>query len=116
MITLYDHLDEVLEDENKKMHSMPLRHILSEFMEDLGYCDESDVNKALLRAFEVCCTLQISIPAHFEKFYRFHDNRLEVDWLLSDLGCYLLLINGNSCNPTVAKAQLRAIIFSRTHT
>lgn len=114
MITLYDHLDKFLEDEkDKSQQTIPLRHLVSDLMEDLGYLNETDFNHALLRAFEVCCTLQISIPAHFKKIYRFSDNRLQVDWQVSDLACYLLLINGNSCNPNVAKAQLHAIVFSR---
>ncbi|MEO5998039.1 MAG: hypothetical protein ABIN89_14935 [Chitinophagaceae bacterium] len=115
MITLYDHLDKFLEDEKDRIqHTIPLNHLVSELMDDLGYLDDTDLNTALLRAFEVCCTLQISIPTHFKKIYRFSDNRLQIDWQVSDLACYLLLINGNSCNPNVARAQLRAIVFTKS--
>jgi len=114
MIALYDHLDKFLDDENKRRQSdIPLRHLVSELMDNLGYRDDNDVHEALTRAFEVCCTLQISIPAHFKKIYRFNDDRMKVDWQVSDLACYLLLINGNSCNPNIARAQLKAIVFSR---
>jgi len=69
MITLYDHMEKFLEDEkNRRQKSIPLRHLVSELMDDLGYFNETDLNKALMRAFEVCCTLQISIPAHFKIF------------------------------------------------
>lgn len=111
MIKLYDPLDELLEnDYEKSVHAITLRHLVSDIMDDLGYCNEIDLRNALLRAFEVCCTLQIPISDNFRKIYRYNKDSVEVDWQVSDLGCYLLLINGNSCNPNVAKAQLRAII------
>ncbi len=67
MITLYDHLDRFLEDENQQIHNnIPLRYLVSELMEDLGYADETDLNKALLRAFEVCCTRTLQKNISFQ--------------------------------------------------
>jgi hypothetical protein len=107
MITLYDPLDEIfLEDNNTKP---PLRHLMSDLMDELGYQDKDDFNNALLRSFEICCMLKIPISENFKKIYRFRDNVVEVEWQVSDLGCYLLLINGNTRNPNVARAQLHAI-------
>ncbi len=111
MIKLYDHLDELLED-NHKRNVNALRYLASELMDDLGYNNEIDLRNAMLRAFEVCCTLRIPISDNFRKVYRFNNDSVVVDWQVSDLGCYLLLINGNSCNPNVAKAQIQALIFN----
>ena len=108
MITLYDPLDELLQDEYE--NKAPLRHLMSDLMDELGYQDKSDFNNALLRSFEICCMLKIPISENFKKIYRFRDNAVEVEWQVSDLGCYLLLINGNTRNPNVARAQLHAII------
>src|SRR5436853_7393617 len=111
MLKIYDYLDELLEDDYRRsMNPIPLRHLASDVMDQLGYCNEGDLHNALMRAFEVCCSLHIPISENFKKVYRYKDNLVEIDWQISDLGCYLLLINGNSCNPNVAKAQLRAII------
>ncbi len=116
MLKLYDHLDELLELEHKRsLHTTGATQLASDLMEDLGYQDENDLHHALRRAFEICCTMHISIPDNFRKIYRYSDNLVEVDWQVSDLGCYLLLINGNSCNPNVAKAQLHAIITATRH-
>lgn len=117
MIKLYDHLDELLDNEHKRnLHRTTVMHLLvSDLMEDLGYRNENDLHHALMRAFEICCTMHISIADNFKRIYRYNDNLVEVDWEVSDLGCYLLLINGNSCNPNVAKAQLYAIISARGH-
>lgn len=117
MLKLYDHLDELLEHQQSiKMHTMPYRHLVSELMDMLGYSDKNDLHAALMRAFETCCVLQIPIAANFRKVYRYHENAVEIDWQVSDLGCYLLLINGNTCNPHVAKAQLQAILSSMRKT
>jgi hypothetical protein len=114
MLQLYDHLDKLLESRQSSNATPPVYpHMISDVMNRLGYCDEKDLHDALMRAFEICCVLQIPITDNFKKVYRYHDHEVEVDWQVSDLGCYLLLINGNTCNPNVARAQLLAMIASR---
>jgi hypothetical protein len=110
MITLYDPLDQFLQDDDDSTPGAPLRHSMSDLMEELGYENDDDFNHALLRSFEICCMLKIPIAENFKRIYQYRDNGVQVEWQVSDLGCYLLLINGNTRNPNVARAQLHAIL------
>lgn len=107
MLKKYDPLDDYLEEELfHRLFRMPLRHLASELMDDLGYHTEADLQEALTRTFAVCCSLHIHIPAHFRRIYVADHSGVHTDWQLSDLGSYLLLVNGNSHNQRVAEAQL----------
>jgi len=113
MLKHYDHFEEWLEiDEIMQKGKVPFTHLASELMEQLGYRDAKDLNDALLRAFEVCTAMRINIKHNFRKIYRYENDTLVVDWHLSDLGSYLLMINGNPCNPNVAKAQMYLLLHT----
>lgn len=117
MLKLYDHLDALLEQERQRnMHPFNARHLFSELVAEIGYADDSDIRYALTRSFEVCCSMHIPIEENFKRVYRYSNNQLQEDWQLSDLGCYLLIINGKASNPNVAKAQLGAVkSFKKTN-
>lgn len=107
MIRKWEPLDDYLEEELLRSYlRMPLRHLASELMEEMGYHSEADLQHAMVRAFEVCCSMHINIPQHFRQVYVFDKEGIHTDWQLTDLASYLLLINGNSCNARVAEAQL----------
>ena len=107
MLKKWEPLDDYLEEEMLRAYlRMPLRHMASQLMDEMGYHTEKDLEQALSRAFEVCCSMHINIPQHFRRVYLFDEEGLHTDWQLSDLASYLLLVNGNSCNPRVAAAQL----------
>ena len=112
-VNIYDHLDDIIDSE--RFSRIPLRHLASELMEEFWYNDENDLQNSLTQAFEVCCALNIPINLHFKKVYLYFDNSLKSDWLLSDLGSYLLLINGNTRNPNVARARLYLISLQSQH-
>lgn len=107
-IKIYDQFDELLADvELRRVNRLPLNHLASELMEHFGYQDEQDLHTALMRTFEICCALKIPINQHFKKIYRCQESSLITDWQISDFASCLLLLNGNSRNPNVAKAQLQ---------
>ena len=108
MLRKYDPTGDFLAEEAILQHlRAPLRHLASELMEELGYHSEADLEHALARTFDVCTALHIYIPHHFRQVYVFStEEGLQTDWQLTDLGSYLLLVNGNSRNPRVARAQL----------
>lgn len=111
MLSQYNYLDEITD--LKSLHQIGrvrLTIVASELMEHLGYCDYSEFNTALMRSFEVCTALKIPIRQNFQKFYKFQNSELVVDWYLSDLAGYLITINGNTCNPNVARAQLKFLL------
>lgn len=107
MLKKYDPLEDYLEEEMLRiMLRAPLRHLASELMEEMGYHTEADLEQALVRAFSICCSLHINIPQHFRRVYIADESGLHTDWQLTELGSYLLLVNGNSHNERVAGAQL----------
>jgi hypothetical protein len=111
MLKLYDHLDAILENDRfPQTQNAIFRHWASELMESLGYTDWEELNRSLSRSIEVCCSMNISVAANFKRVYRFSGEELHEDWLLSDLGGYLLILNGNSGNRHVARAQLYWIV------
>jgi len=50
--------------------------------------------------------LHIPIKNHFRRVFLYSNTGLETDWLLSDLGAYLLLMNAGHRNYYTARAQL----------
>lgn len=107
MLKKWEPLEDYLEEEAMRAYlRMPLRQLASELMKEMGYYAEQDFEQALVRTFEVCCTLHINIPHHFRKVYVHTPDGVIPDWQLTDLGSYLLLVNGNSRNIRVAQAQL----------
>ena len=107
MLKIYDPLDDYLEEDRINIFlRKPLRHLASELMEEMGYHTEDDFKKALDRTFEVCCTMHIPIQLHFRQVFVYDEQGIHPDWQLTDLGSYLLLVNGSSRNDRVALAQL----------
>lgn len=96
-----------MEVENfNSLGDLRLTYYASDIMEKLGCDDEADMASAVDRAFQICQSLSLPIQSNFKRIYRYDGNRLAIDWKISPLACYLLMINGNPCNPNVAKAQV----------
>jgi len=104
MLSLYEPYEEFFD--TRRLLFVPLKHLASELSEEYGYTEKEDLENALEQAFELCLALDIPIDIHFKKVYISKGNNLFTDWLLSDLGSYLLLINGSAGNPVVAQARL----------
>jgi DNA-damage-inducible protein D len=103
MLSIYDHLDEIIEELHYSR--IPLRHLASELLGEFGFDDEH-MKDALDKAFELCMVMDIPITLHFRKVYVYEGEELKTDWMLSDLASYLVLVNGDIHNPNVAKARL----------
>lgn len=108
MLRVFDHLDE-LTDTNF-YRRVPLRHLASELVEEFGYKREEDLLLAMNEAFNLCMVMHIPINLHFRKVYLYEKGGLITDWMLSDFGSYLLLVNGNTSNPYVARARVQQFI------
>lgn len=111
MLSQYNYLDEMYDLRSiHQQGKVRCTIIASELMDDLGYSDNAEFQTALMRSFEVCTALKIPIKNNFKRFYKLQNQELVADWYLSDLGAYLITINGNTCNPNVAKAQLQFLL------
>ena len=75
-------------------------------MEMLDIEDAEEIVRSLNRTFHACGTLNISFNRNFKRVYRFDGERLIVDWKISPLACYLIIINCNPNHESVAKAQI----------
>lgn len=107
MLSIYDPYEEVFE--YIPFYQAPLRHLASELLPEFGIRSEEELEQNLEKAFEVCLAMHIPIKEHFKKVFLYTDGQLYTDWLLSDMGSYLLLINGNTRNYYVARAQMYII-------
>lgn len=67
------------------------------------------MDAALLRAMQVCFSMDIPLEENFKMGYR--NNRREVlqDFKLSDLASSLLMMNANTSNVFVARTQIELI-------
>ncbi len=108
MLKIYDYLDIRLSQQrlNQDFYNKRLSYFLSETMESLEIDDEFEISCSLKRAFLACRTLNISINNNFKRVYRFDGTNLIIDWKISSLACYLILINCKPDRESVAKAQL----------
>lgn len=113
MLNIYEPIDNNWQ--TSFLRHVPLRHMASELVEEFGYKDAEELQQAMDSAFEVCYLLHIPIDLHFRKVYVYSNNTLGTDWLLSDLGTYLLLINGDVHNPNVAKARIAMVSLMTRH-
>jgi len=104
----YDYLDVVIQEHQKQQwfKSFKLDYFLSDIMLNLDINDALEIQISLERAFAVCSILHISKHQNFEKIYRFDGQNLHVDWKISSLAGYLIIINCTPVNEFVARAQL----------
>lgn len=85
-------------------------HLANMLLECGAYGSAAELDDSLQRAFRVCMQLHIPIASHFRRIHVYdQDGERELEWALSDLALYLLLLNGNPQNPGVAHAQAWAI-------
>lgn len=83
-----------------------LNYFACDILDTLEITDADERVLSLNRAFQACGTLQISINRNFKRVYRFDGENLIIDWKISSLACYLIVINCNPSHEQVAKAQL----------
>lgn len=108
MLKLYDYLDDVLATEMiAQLHKPKLEYYASDLIERLGYDKEQSFAEPITRTLHACTSLHISVRDNFKKVYSYDEvGRMSIDWQMSALGCYLLMINCDPSNPIVARAQL----------
>lgn len=112
MLKTNDTIEEVVEYEHYAYSQAPLlKFYASEIMEQLGYDSYEDISLVLNRAVLACKAMGISVSQHFRHVYRYDGDKIHLDWKLSSLACYLLVVNADPGNPVVARVQL--YIFMR---
>ena len=107
-LKIYDYLDIVLQDHQKQQwfENFRLNYFVSDIMHNLNIVNTDEIQISLERTFNACNTLHISKKQNFKKIYRFDGTNMNIDWKISSLACYLIIINCNPSNEFVARAQL----------
>jgi hypothetical protein len=83
-----------------------LRYYASDIIDELACETQEQAKEAMDRALHACLALNLDLSHHFRPVYRYNGEMIKLDWQLSSIGCYLLVVNADPCNPLVAKAQL----------
>lgn len=108
MLTLYDYLQTSIEKHNQQQWfaESKLNYFASEIMQTLAIDDADEIAISINRAFEACSILHIPFQQNFKRVYCYDGQNLLMDWKISSLACYLIVINCNPNRESVAKAQL----------
>ncbi len=111
-IIIYDYLDIVMQEHQKQQwfKTYQLNYFVRDIMTNLNIDDDNEIEIAVRRTFDACKILQISKNHNFKKVFRFDGKNLHVDWKISSLACYLIIINCDPSNTLVARAQLHFAI------
>jgi DNA-damage-inducible protein D len=106
MIKLYNPWEYTFENWQPPTRNANLLYYASELLQQLNIIDENEFSNSIYRSIKACSALHISIDENFAHVYINQNNELISDWKLSLLACYLIVINCNPENPTIAKAQV----------
>jgi len=106
MLKIYDPWEKESYTFQWKSQGEKSQYYASDLKKQLGFEEETEFDQALERALKVCRTLAISVEDNFCSVYRFNSIELIRDLKLSNLACYLIIVNANPENANVANAQV----------
>jgi hypothetical protein len=97
----------MLDEIEDRFNSRQLTHYASQL---LGKClqDEADLDKALKKAITTLTAARLPSYKHFKKVY-ICSGEIRKDWLVSELGLRLILLNADVSNPVVARMQVKIL-------
>ena len=75
--------------------------------------EEDELEKAVQKALVVCISAGITPAEHFKHVFIYEGDALKKDWLVSDMGLQLILLNANVSNPVIARLQVE-LVTNRT--
>lgn len=93
-----DHLEEVIAEKG-------LVHYASSLLER-GFHDEQELNEALYKACEAIQSARMPVHYHFRKVFICREGDIQYDWLVSDLGMRLIVLNADASNPILARLKI----------
>lgn len=93
----------------KVIEEAQLIHTSFQLKNALQLEDADEVDQAIQKSIRIFQQLNITVSPHFQQVYCAHSNCIRIDWRLSSFAYLLVLINCNSDNFMVAKAQIELI-------
>ena len=106
--TYVDTHSTVLDDIREIFISRRLTHYAGSLKERCLLSDV-DLELAVQKAFTVCVTAGINPEEHFRNVFVYSGQVLGKDWLVSDLGLQLIILNSDIVNPVVARLQVELL-------
>lgn len=97
-----------LEEFVNNLEYRKFKYYASDIFAQENYTEE-DIHRAVERAMQVCTSLNIAVTNHFKTVYKAIDEEIGIDWKMSALGAYLVLINGDTKLELVANFQIDVI-------
>lgn len=98
----------ILDDVREILLSRHLIHY-ARSLEERCMLDEEQLEKAVQKALRVCIVAGISPTEHFRKIFVYAGVSLRCDWLVSDLGLQLIMLNADISNPIIARMQIELL-------
>jgi len=95
----------VLDDVREILISRKLIHYAGS-LKERALLEEEELEKAVQKALVVCVTAGIHPSEHFKSIFVYAGDCLQKDWLVSDLGLQLIMLNADIANPAVARLQV----------
>src|SRR5438477_11559026 len=89
-----------------------LHHYASSLLENSLH-DEHELQQALQKAIMACRAAGLPVLQNFKTIFISSAGDTKIDWLVSDLGLQLILLNADVSNPLVARLQ--AQVPNRDH-
>lgn len=103
-----DPYSSVMDEVREILISRQLVHYASSLRERC-LLEEAAIEKAVQKALVVCVSAGISPAEHFKHVFLYEGDALKKDWLVSDLGLQLILLNADISNPVVARLQVELV-------
>lgn len=104
----YDIHPRWFEDIEERLAEKELVHYASKLLEQ-GLQDERELEKALRKAIIALNAAHLPATRHFRKVFVSVGHDIKNDWLVSNLGLRLIMMNADVSNPVVARLQIEIL-------
>jgi hypothetical protein len=98
----------LLDEIEDRLSEKELTHYASWLLEK-GLHDETELEEALTKAITALRAANLPATRHFKKIFICCSGELKRDWLVSDLGLRLIMMNADVSNPVVARLQIEIL-------
>lgn len=98
----------VMDEFEESLIERTLTHYASQLLKSCVE-DESELEAAIQKALTALNTVHLPASHHFKKIFISLGPEVKTDWLVSDLGFRLIILNADVSNPVVARLQVEML-------
>lgn len=104
----YDTHSAVLDEIEERILDRMFTHYASQLLGQ-GLDDEMELEEALQKAMTALRAAHLPAYRHFKRVFRCYNDRIGMDWLVSELGFRLIIMHSDASNPLMAKLQIELL-------